>query len=103
MAIKATSKKSAVKKPVKQAAKPNKTSPAKPRVAVKKTDLPTAAVMRLAKANGAERVGADGAASILAFTEEYIAKLVREATKIASDAGRKTLKEEDVENASQII
>jgi len=103
MAIKATSKKSAAKKPVKSVAKPKKISQAKSRVTAKKTDLPTAAVMRLAKANGAERVGADGAASILAFAEEYIAKLVREATKIASDAGRKTLKGEDVESASQTI
>ncbi len=103
MATKATSKKTAAKKPVKSAVKPKKTSPAKPRVNVKKTDLPTAAVMRLAKANGAERVGADGAASILGFAEEYIGKLVREATKVASDAGRKTLKGEDIEYASQIL
>jgi len=103
MAIKATSKKSAAKKAVKPAAKPKKTTPVKVSATVKKTDLPTAAVMRIAKASGAERVGADGVASILAFTEDYLGKLVKEATIIASDSGRKTLREEDVESASYSI
>lgn len=103
MAKKATSKKATAKTSVKQAVKSKKSTTVKSKIAAKKTDLPTAAIMRIAKASGAERVGADGAASILLLTEEYIGKLVREATNFASEAGRKTLKGEDVENASQII
>jgi DNA-binding protein len=103
MANKATSKKATVKTSVKLAVKTKKSIPVKKEVAAKKTDLPTAAVMRIAKASGAERVGADGVASISLFTERYLGKLVKEATKLASEAGRKTLKGEDVENASQIL
>jgi len=103
MAKKATSKKVTAKSSVKQAVKSKKSTIVKSKITAKKTDLPTAAVMRIAKASGAERVGADGAASILLLTEEYIGKLVREATKLAAEAGRKTLKGEDVEIASQTI
>ena len=79
-----------------------KTTPAKPKVAVKTTDLPMAAVIRIAKANGAERVGHDGATTILLMAEQYIGRLTKEANIIASQAGRKTLKEEDIEMASQL-
>jgi histone H3/H4 len=62
-------------------------------------DLPIAAVIRIAKKNGAERVGKDGAAALLAMTEAYIANLTKEANRLAQHAGRKTIKEEDVELA----
>jgi histone H3/H4 len=62
-------------------------------------DLPIAAVIRIAKKNGAERVGKDGAAALLAKTEAYIANLTKEANRLAQHAGRKTIKEEDVELA----
>jgi len=62
-------------------------------------DLPIAAVIRIAKKNGAERVGKDGAAALLAKTETYIANLTKEANRLAQHAGRKTLKEEDIELA----
>lgn len=64
-------------------------------------DLPIAAVTRVAKNNGAERVGSDASALLVAKTEEYIGKLVKDAVKLAAHAGRKTLKEEDIEMASQ--
>lgn len=64
-------------------------------------DLPIAAVIRIAKKSGAERVGSDAAAAIAAKTEEYIANLTKEANKLAMHAGRKTLKEEDVELAAK--
>ena len=69
----------------------------------KSTDLPTAAVIRIAKANGAERVGSDGAHLILTMTEAYIGKLAKEANKLATNTGRKTLRTEDIEMASQHI
>lgn len=66
-------------------------------------DLPIAAVNRIAKANGAERVGSDASEILVKMTEAYIGKLTKEAIKLASHAGRKTLKEEDIEMASQNI
>jgi histone H3/H4 len=64
-------------------------------------DLPIAAVVRIAKANGAERVGSDAAAALVKKTEKYIAHLTKEANKLAIHAGRKTLKEEDIEMAAK--
>lgn len=64
-------------------------------------DLPTAAVIRIAKANGAERVGSDAAEILVKKAEEYIGQLTKEANKLAAHAGRKTLKEEDIEMASK--
>jgi len=66
-------------------------------------DLPIAAVIRIAKNNGAERVGSDAAAALVAKAEEYIADLTREANKLALHAGRKTIKEEDIELAFCIM
>ena len=64
-------------------------------------DLPIAAVTRIAKANGAERVGSDAAELLVTKTEAYIAKLTKEANKLATHAGRKTIKAEDIEMASK--
>ncbi len=64
-------------------------------------DLPIAAVTRIAKANGAERVGSDAAELLVAKTEAYIAKLTKDANKLATHAGRKTIKAEDIEMASK--
>jgi histone H3/H4 len=63
---------------------------------IKVADLPIAAVVRIAKQSGAERVGSDAAAALVAKSEDYIAELVKEANKLAMHAGRKTIKEEDV-------
>ncbi len=62
-------------------------------------DLPIAAVVRIAKNNGAERVGSDAAEAIADAAQEYIAELTREASKYAKHAGRKTIKKEDVDLA----
>ena len=64
-------------------------------------ELPIAAITRIAKANGAERVGKDAAEIMVKKTEAYIAKIAKEANKLASHAGRKTIKAEDIEMASQ--
>ena len=66
-------------------------------------DLPIAAVVRIAKQNGAERVGSDAAQAMVMKTEKYIAKLVKEANKLALHAGRKTIKEEDIELAEKAV
>lgn len=64
-------------------------------------DLPIAAVVRIAKKNGAERVGSDAAAALVIKAEAYIANLTKEANRLAMHAGRKTIKEEDVELATK--
>lgn len=63
-------------------------------------DLPIAAVIRIAKANGAERVGSDAAEILVKKAEAYIGKLAKDAEKLASHAGRKTIKAEDIEMAA---
>jgi histone H3/H4 len=70
---------------------------------IKVADLPLAAVVRIAKKSGAERVGSDAAAALVAQSEEYIASLVKKANTFAMHAGRKTIKEEDVELAAKEV
>ncbi len=64
-------------------------------------ELPNAAIIRIAKANGAERVGKDATEILAQLTEKYIGQLVKEANRLATHAGRKTIKAEDVEMADQ--
>jgi histone H3/H4 len=64
-------------------------------------DLPIAAVVRIAKKNGAERVGSDAAGALVGKAEDYIANLTKEANRLALHAGRKTIKEEDVKMAAE--
>ena len=64
-------------------------------------DLPIAAVIRIAKKTGAERVGSDAAVALVAQTEDYIACLVKEANTLAIHAGRKTIKKEDIDLAEK--
>jgi DNA-binding protein len=64
-------------------------------------DLPIAAVVRIAKKNGAERVGSDAAEALVVRAEKYIATLTKEANKLAEHAGRKTIKKEDVDLAAK--
>ena len=67
------------------------------------SDLPIAAVTRIARKNGAQRVGVDAAAALLVKTEAYIANLAKEANRLARHAGRKTIKEEDIDLAMKWI
>ena len=85
VAAKPAAKKAAVKKPVAKKAPVEKT-----------TELPKAAVVRIVKKAGAERVGDDAAEAILAAAEAYIAKISAEALAFANHAGRKTIKADDV-------
>jgi histone H3/H4 len=64
-------------------------------------ELPIAAVVRIAKKSGAERVGNEAAVALVSKAEDYIANLTKEANKFAMHAGRKTIKEEDVEMAAK--
>lgn len=59
-------------------------------------DLPKAAIVRIAKKAGADRVGEDAADVIVLKAEAYISKLAADAFELAKHAGRKTIKAEDV-------
>lgn len=70
---------------------------------MKVADLPIAALARIAKKNGAERVGHDAAEVLVSPTEDYLGRLAKEAYKLAQHAGRKTIKEEDVALAAKSV
>ncbi|HLC63481.1 MAG TPA: histone family protein [Candidatus Nanoarchaeia archaeon] len=58
--------------------------------------LPNAAVARLMKKAGAERVSEDGAEEFRKHLEEYSVKLGERCWQLAKHSGRKTVKKEDV-------
>lgn len=64
-------------------------------------ELPKAAVVRLAKNAGAERVGEDAADALVVKAEAYIEDIAKKAFGFAQHAGRKTIKAEDIELATQ--
>ena len=64
-------------------------------------DLPKAAVVRLAKKAGAERVGEDAADALVAKAETYIEEIAKKAYEYAQHAGRKTIKAEDIDLATK--
>ena len=64
-------------------------------------DLPKAAVVRLAKKAGAERVGEDAADALVAKAEAYIEEISKKAYEYAQHAGRKTIKAEDIDLATK--
>lgn len=66
-------------------------------------DLPIAAVVRIAKKSGADRVGGDAATVLVSKAEDYIGTLTQEANRLAHHAGRKTIKEEDVRMAAESV
>jgi len=63
------------------------------------SELPKAAIVRIAKAAGAERVSEDAAEELVKAVEAYAAKLSKKAFAIAENGKRKTLKADDVKLA----
>jgi len=63
------------------------------------SELPKAAIIRLAKSAGAERVSDDAADELVKAVEAYAARLAKKATAIAENGKRKTLKADDVKLA----
>jgi histone H3/H4 len=59
--------------------------------------LPKAAVKRIAKDAGAERISDEALDLINGKVEEYIAALVTKGNKMANHAGRKTITAKDLE------
>ena len=60
-------------------------------------ELSTAAVRRLIEKAGAERVGDDAVEEMRRILEEYAVRVSKEATTLATHAGRKTVKAEDIQ------
>ncbi len=61
-----------------------------------KGELSTAAIHRLLEKAGAERVGDDAVEELRKVLEELAVKIGKEAMELASHAGRKTIRGEDV-------
>jgi DNA-binding protein len=67
------------------------------------TELPSAPVIRLMKQSGAERISSDAGAALIELMEKYGDSLTREAVKLASHAGRKTVTAHDIRMAAEIL
>ncbi|MEM2864934.1 MAG: NFYB/HAP3 family transcription factor subunit [Candidatus Bathyarchaeia archaeon] len=68
-----------------------------------KTEISNAAIHRLIEKAGASRVGDDAVEELKTVLEEVAVKISREALDLASHAGRKTVKAEDVRLAVRRI
>jgi histone H3/H4 len=64
------------------------------------TELPIATITRIVKKSGIERIGKDASLALAAKAEAYICKVAKDANALAVHAGRKTVKEEDIEMAT---
>lgn len=67
------------------------------------TELSQAAVERIIKKAGAERVSAEAAETLSELMEEHGLFLAKEAKKMADHAGRKTLRGSDIRMAAEIF
>lgn len=65
-----------------------------------KKDIPLAAMERLLKKAGAERVSEDAKEALRDTLEEYALKIGQDANKFSVHAGRKTVKSEDIKLAN---
>ncbi len=65
--------------------------------------LPQASVDKLIRKAGAHRVSEDAAEELASHLEEIAIEVAREAITLASHAGRKTVKAEDIELAQKRI
>lgn len=61
--------------------------------------IPLAAVEKMLKDVGAERVGEDAKEELKKVLEEYASEVSKKAVKMASHAGRKTVKATDIKIA----
>lgn len=66
-----------------------------------KRGIPAAAMERLIKKAGAERVGENAKAALRDVLEELGERIAEHAARFAMHAGRKTIKEEDIKLASK--
>ncbi len=67
------------------------------------TELSQAAVERIIKKTGAERISADATETLAILMEDYGVFLAKEAKKMSDHAGRKTLRGSDIQMAAEIF
>ena len=67
------------------------------------TELSQAAVERIIKKGGAERISADATETLAVLMEEYGVFLAKEAKKMSDHAGRKTLRGSDIHMAAEFF
>jgi DNA-binding protein len=67
----------------------------------RKTILPAAAMEKLLKKAGAERVSEDAKAKLIEVLEEIAEEIGEKAVRLARHAGRKTVKSADVREATK--
>jgi DNA-binding protein len=67
------------------------------------TELSQAAVERIIKKAGAERVSAEATETLAELMEEHGIFLAKEAKKMADHAGRKTMRGSDIRMAAEIF
>ncbi len=66
-------------------------------------ELPTAPVARIIRKSGADRVSGEASRALAIIMEEYAGTVAREALKLATHAGRKTVTKEDITMAAEIL
>ena len=67
------------------------------------TEIPIAPVIRIIRKTGAERVGNEAGEALADQMEQYGQKIAKEALKLASHAGRKTITAADIRMAADLL
>jgi DNA-binding protein len=67
----------------------------------KKSIISKSAIVKIAKKNGAERIGKDAAVKLVEQAEKYIGELTKKAIAAASHANRKSIRGEDIDFITQ--
>jgi histone H3/H4 len=67
----------------------------------KKSIISKSAIVKIAKKNGAERIGKDAAIKLVEQAEKFVAELTKKAIAAASHANRKSIRGEDIDFITQ--